>query len=102
MQAEFIRHVCGLIRLIHLLLLDPHRLGFVAVGEVVSRLGYLALQDLHKAVRVAVVVDRTALPRRPHKDKLFKRGKPWLALELADGDFVSILMIQGQGVHQPD
>lgn len=73
MQTELISHVRGLVRLVDLLLLHLHRHAD-DVGEVVSCLSHLALQDLHEAMSVAVVVDRTLLARRPHKDKLFKES----------------------------
>lgn len=69
-DAKFICHVCHRILLMCSLRHHFHRLFFLALGEGISNLSQVALEDLHEAMGVAVVVDGTALARRPDKHKL--------------------------------
>jgi hypothetical protein len=69
-EAELIGHVRHLV-LIHCLL--PNHFHWtlpVALGEGEPSLGQATLQNLHKAVGLAVVVDRAALAGTPYEDEL--------------------------------
>jgi hypothetical protein len=74
MDPELVRHVGHRVLRVRLLRDDLHRSSrlVAALGEVVPRLGQVAAQDLHEAVRVAVVVDGTALAGRPYEDELIR------------------------------
>ena len=76
-DAQLVGHVCHFVFLVHPLRDDPHGLLSLARGEGVSRLCQVAAEDLHQAVRLAMIVDGATLARRPHEDKLFSsvRGK---------------------------
>ena len=71
MHAELVGHVCHGILPVHPLRYDTHRLVLVAFGEGVPSLGEVALEYLHQAVGLGVVVDGTALAGGPDKDELF-------------------------------
>lgn len=76
-DAQLIGHVCHIIFFMNSLRDHAHRLLSLALGEIISRLSQIAVEDFHQAVGIAVVVDRAALARRPDKNELFSsvRGK---------------------------
>jgi hypothetical protein len=69
-DAELVGHVRNRVLAVRLFGHDLHRAVGAGLGEGVSRLGHLALEDLHQAVGVAVVVDRAALAGGPYEYKL--------------------------------
>lgn len=71
-QAQLVGHVCHLVLLIRCLAGQLHLLLSVALRESISRLGEAAVENLHDAMRVAVVVDWAALAWCPYKYQLFK------------------------------
>lgn len=70
MDPEFVGHVRLVVFFMCFARYHFHRLLSALFGEVISNLSQVSFQYLHQAVGVAVVVDGTALARRPHKDKL--------------------------------
>jgi len=66
-QTELIGHVRDLVFFIRLFCDDLERAaGFSFLGELVASLGQVALENLHQAVGIAVVMDGTALAGRPN------------------------------------
>lgn len=71
MQTKFVGHVCHFIFLIRLFRLDLHGTAWLALlGEVIASLSQGALEDLHQAVGVAVIMDWATLAGGPNKDQL--------------------------------
>lgn len=74
MKTEFICHVGDLVLIVRLLRDDLHgAAGFTLSGKLIARLSEVALENLHEAVSITVVVDWATLSRRPDKHKLFEK-----------------------------
>lgn len=71
-KSQLIGHIGHSIFLICLLRDDLHgSLFFVLLGKREASLGQITSQDLHQAMGVAVVVDRTSLTRGPDEYELY-------------------------------
>jgi hypothetical protein len=73
MQAELVGHISDHIFLMYAFRLYLHGLLRVTVGKIESGLGEAAMENLHQAVGITVIVDRAALTRRPYEYELSTR-----------------------------
>lgn len=69
-DAKFVCHICHRILLVCSFRDDLHWLFFAAFWEGVADLSEIAFQNLHQAMRIAVIVDGASLAWRPDKHKL--------------------------------
>lgn len=71
-KAKLVCHVCDLVLIVRLLRDDLHgAAGFTLGGKLIARLSEVALENLHEAVSIAVVVDWATFSRRPDEHELF-------------------------------
>lgn len=69
-DTKIICYVCHPVGLVRLFLQDSHRPFVTWPRILVAGLGQVALEDLHQAVGVAVVMDGATFAWRPDKDEL--------------------------------
>lgn len=74
-DAQLVGHVGDVVLLMRPLVRHLHRTLVVLLGDGVPDLSQVPLEDLHQAVGVAVVVDGTALARRPDEHELCEGGR---------------------------
>ena len=73
MKSQLVGHISDGILLMNLLRLQFHGFRAVSFGMVISCFGKVAVEDLHDAVGVTMIMNGTTFARSPHEHELVRK-----------------------------